>query len=118
MHALTLDNQIYPIIQSANHKLKVMADDISKLEIAFSDKAQAVISHYKNRFNALSDIRPVLAEISDIELNTTKENTDAVLEKIKELPENDERLILLKEMGPDIIDDISLIFTGLDLYWG
>ncbi|MCH5218388.1 MAG: hypothetical protein J1F07_07565 [Muribaculaceae bacterium] len=115
----TTNNTLVPVVKPFNQSSRVKVGNISKLEIAFSEQAKQVIYNNKANFKALSDLIIVLSHLCpEVILNTSKDNTNLIFDKIKELPDSDEDLILLNKMVPDIIEDVRLIYDNLNLYWG
>ena len=58
------------------------------------------------------------ALLPDTALNTSLNNIDLFLQALNSLDSEDEDFRLLVEMAPDLLKDLTLIFSNMDIYWG
>lgn len=119
VHIVTPYQKIYPVFYHDFPTKKVVADDISSLHTRISEKVNHVLTEKKTEFKALLDLMNVLNHIlPDTELNTSSLKKKKLIETLNGLSTDDEDFILLTEMAEDLLSDMKLIFSDIEIYWG
>ncbi len=110
---------IYPIFYHDFPTKKVVANDISKLHIRISDIVNRKISEKKNELKALPDLMNVFNHIlPDIGMNTSINKKNELKKALDTLSAEDDDYKLLSSMAEDLLTDMNLIFSDIEIYWG
>ena len=119
VYVVTKSDIICRLCYSEFRNKKVEAKDISEVHLRVSDKVKSVITKEKHNFKALSDFCNVMKHLCpDIELNSSIKNINLFREALDTLDQDDDELRVLIEMAPHLLDDMRLIYSNIDIYWG
>ena len=119
VYVVTKRNIIGRLCYSDYRTKEVKADDISKVCLRIAADVNSVLVEKKTDFKAIVDFCNVLTHLlPDTPLNTSLNNIDLFLQALNSLDSEDEDFHLLVEMAPDLLKDLTLIFTNMDIYWG